>query len=150
MRVQAWVGVDPGSSGAIAVIDDDLHVMGVLKLKGATDKEVLDWLNDPLIQRANKFGMIEKVHSFPKQGVASTFSFGKSFGGLLMALAATNIPFEQAPPGVWMRSLGLLKAGKNGLKAKAAELFPNVRVTLWNADALLLAYYARKVWKGES
>jgi len=48
-------------------------------------------------------------------------------------------------PKTWQKALGLGAATgmsktewKNKLKARAAELFPNVDVTLWNADALLI------------
>ena len=80
------------------------------------------------------------------------FKFGMSYGGLRMALTAAQIPFESATPQNWQKSLGIGKKGKtetrtsfkNRLKAKAQQLFPNLKVTLATSDALLLAEYCRR------
>jgi hypothetical protein len=61
-----------------------------------------------------------------------------------MALVASGIPFERVTPAKWQRELGCLTKGdKNVTKRKAQELFPDVKVTHANADALLLA-----TWRG--
>ena len=79
------------------------------------------------------------------------FVFGKGVGHLEMALLAAGIRCEQVTPVKWMGEMGMRKKGgesrpqfKNRLKALAQRLFPNVKVTLKNADALLLAEYGRR------
>ena len=47
------------------------------------------------------FAVVERVHSMPRQGEASTFSFGCSFGVVLGVLGAMGIPFELVAPKVW-------------------------------------------------
>ena len=141
------VGVDPGFSGAISVINESLNVVETMKLKDATWVEVIAMLN-----RVDRpcFAMLEQVHSMPRQGVASSFKFGTSFGGLQASLAAAAVPYEMVTPSKWQRSLGCLSKGdKNVTKNMAQRLFPNEKVIHATADSLLIAYYAMKVWKGE-
>ena len=101
---------------------------------------------------APAFAIIEAVHSFPGQGVASSFKFGMGYGGLRMALVAAGIPFEAVSPQKWQKVMGIPpKKGetktqhKNRLKARAQELFPSLKITLATSDALLLAAYAQRI-----
>ena len=82
----------------------------------------------------------------PKQGVASTFKFGQSFGFLQGILIAAEIPFELVTPQKWQRYLGCrTKGDKNITKARAQELFPDIKCTHAVSDALLIAEYGRRV-----
>jgi Holliday junction resolvasome RuvABC endonuclease subunit len=115
----------------------------------ATMRDILTALEE---HSARSYAVIEKVHAMPAQGVSSTFKFGTSYGALLMALTAAYIPFEMVTPQKWQRELGVLSRKgmtktqhKNQLKAKAQELFPDLKVTLATADALLLAEYCRRL-----
>jgi crossover junction endodeoxyribonuclease RuvC len=100
--------------------------------------------------------MIEKVHSMPKQGVASSFKFGRGYGGLRMALIAAGIPFEEVTPQAWQKALAIPKRSKtetpvqwkNRLKALAQQLYPDIKVTLKLADALLIATYCQRKHTG--
>ena len=54
-------------------------------------------------------------------------------------------------PAIWMKAHSVGTKGersttewKNVLKSRAAELFPSVDVTLWNADALLILDAAKR------
>ena len=85
---------------------------------------------------------IEKVHAMPKQGVSSTFTFGRGYGQLEMACAWAKIPVTRVTPATWQRSLGCLSKGdKNVTKARAQELYPQIKMTHAIADALLIATY---------
>ena len=89
--------------------------------------------------------MIEKVHSMPKQGVKSSFTFGQGYGFLLGCLTALEIPFEYVTPQKWQRYLGCLSKGdKNVTKQKAQELFPHLEITHATADALLIGEYLKR------
>lgn len=141
-----YLGVDPGMGGGLAVLcADKVSITPMPK----TDQDIIAWLESHtwLTEKFN-YGAIEQVHSFPGQGVASTFKFGMSYGGLRMCLAALQIPFETVSPQKWQKVIGLStrkKEGrtehKNRLKARAQELFPYEKITLATADALLLAHY---------
>ena len=78
-------------------------------------------------------------------GVVSSFSFGRGYGNLEMALTAAGIPFERVRPQVWQKALGCMTKGdKNVSKRKAQELFPQLKITHATADALLLAEFGRR------
>jgi crossover junction endodeoxyribonuclease RuvC len=142
--VRTYIGVDPGASGAIAWIDDTGPHSS--KLANMTDRDVFDLLTEIRVTATDVFATIESVHAMPGQGVSSTFKFGMSCGGLLMALTAACIPFESVTPAKWQGVMGCRSKGdKNVTKRKAQELFPAIKVTHANADALLIAAYGRRV-----
>ena len=138
-----FLGIDPGASGGAAVIDEDLKVISLMKF-AATERDISDWFLEQ-VPPLDTVAAIEQVHAMPKQGVASSFKFGQSYGFLRAMLIAFGIRFEAVTPGKWQRHLGCLSRGdKNVTKAKAGEMFPGVKVTHTVADALLLAVYARR------
>lgn len=140
-----WIGIDPGQSGGIAVIEETSSGVLVTSQKlDATEADVSAFL-DVFAVRA-KFCVIEKVGATPQMGVCSAFTFGKSFGFLIGILTAHKIPFDFVTPQKWQKSLGCLTKGdKNVSKSAAQRLFPSVRFTHANADATLLAEYCRRM-----
>ena len=79
-------------------------------------------------------------------GVVSAFTFGRSYGFLRGLLAANGIKREDVTPQKWQAELGCRSKGdKNVTKAKAQELWPNEKITHANADAMLIAEYARRM-----
>lgn len=144
-----YIGIDPGQSGGIAILSNKNEVIKM----PSTEKDIWEWFD---FHKNNCFAIIEKVHSMPGQGVASTFKFGKGYGGLRMALIAAGIPFDEVTPRMWQKSLGITSKAKtesktefkNRLKAKAQQLFPQIKMTLSICDALLIAEYNRRKQKG--
>ena len=141
------IGIDPGSmSGGIAIVDDSGP--WATKIEGKTERDVCDIIQEAVGRGAR--GMIESVgpargRDGRKQGVASSFKFGRNYGFLRGCLIGLGIPFEEVSPGVWQRALGCLSKGdKNVTKAKAQQLFPHLKITHAVADALLIAEYARR------
>lgn len=131
-----FIGIDPGKSGGIAIIEDD----GAFAIKTPeTDKDLFEYLRD---NSHNAFCLIEQVHAMPGQGVTSMFNFGMSYGALRMALIAAQIPFQTVTPQRWQKTLQCLTKGdKNVSKRRAQEIFPELKITHAVADALLIAYY---------
>ena len=98
-----------------------------------------------LTPTARVHACLEKVHSMPGQGVASSFKFGQGFGHLEMALTAAKIPFTYVTPQKWQKELGCLTNGnKNVSKSRAQQLFPHIKCTHAISDALLIAEYCRR------
>ncbi|HDY86564.1 MAG TPA: hypothetical protein ENH82_00430 [bacterium] len=138
------IGIDPGKSGGMAVLTKDGVLEKVDKFKDLTLTDLYELFRH-IDYVYNAFAFIENVHAMPKQGVTSVFTFGKQYGGLLMALTCFRIPYEKITPVKWQRALGCLSKGdKNVTKAKAQELFPSLKVTHAIADALLIAEYGRR------
>jgi len=143
-----YIGVDPGGSGGIAVISGQCPRITLAKFDGRTEHDI-NALFETIQLEAKGFcvAMIEQVHSMPKQGVSSSFTFGKSYGFLRGILVAHKIPFANVTPQKWQKALSCRTGGdKNVSKAKAQQLYPVLAnyITHATADALLLATYAEK------
>jgi len=145
MRQKAWIGIDPGASGAIAVIHESGNVNWIKN--DSTEHELADWLRD-IAENFDCIAIIEQVSAMPKQGVSSTFKFGRSFGFLIGLLTALRVRYEAYRPQVWQKHLRCLTKGdKNVSKAAAQRLWPSTKITHANADALLIAEFGRQLWK---
>lgn len=139
-----FIGVDPGKSGGAALIDEDGIIHSTVNFK-ESEHDINCWFL--AIDMAH--AVIERVHSFPKQGVKSMFTFGQSYGFLRGMLVAHSFPFTEVAPGTWQRAQSCLTKGdKRVTYRRAQQLFPEVKVTHSIADALLIADYARKLDHG--
>lgn len=142
------IGIDPGKTGSIAFIDSTAGRAWSFKLD-CTDRDIADGMRDALFSQeggaADAFAIIEKVHSSPQMGVKSAFTFGQSFGKLEMVLNCFGVRFEYVTPSKWQGDMKCrTKGDKNITKAAAQRLFPQLKITHANADALLLAEYGRR------
>ena len=142
-----FIGIDPGQSGGIATVTDN-GTAECWKMPD-TERDTCDLLASLFLGNISRV-MIEAVHSMPKQGVASSFKFGRSLGFLRGLVIALKFPFEDVSPMKWQKTLGCLTKGdKNVSKRKAQELFPELKITHATADALLLAEYGRRTYLTE-
>lgn len=148
MKPTTIIGIDPGKSGGIAWIRDGRACVERMPETLADLWELVEeivrgsWIVCHSGHVRNCRAYLEEVHAMPKQGVTSTFTFGRGFGHLEMALTAAGVPFERVRPQVWQKALGCLTKGdKNVTKRRAQELFPSLKVTHATADALLIAHY---------
>lgn len=141
-----YIGCDPGKSGGIAwICGSEVRaakmpetIQDVWNLFGSIVKES----TVPIVAG------LEAVSAMPGQGVTSCFTFGNGFGHLEMALTGWGITFDRIRPQKWQKYLGCLTGGdKNVSKAKAQELFPQMKITHAIADALLIAEYTRRTTK---
>ena len=119
------IGIDPGLSGAIAWLEDDV-------LLGTTDLPVSDGRIDAglLADMILDFGhpqivVIEKVASMPGQGVASTFKFGQSYGALLGVFGALKYDIVDVTPRRWKKDLALSSDKELGRQMAIAK-WPNM------------------------
>lgn len=142
-----FIGIDPGKSGGMAIIRSDEQI-SLVKLD-CTPADV--WLS---ICCGGMYGearaLLEEMAVFPMKQPGAIVSLTKLFrhqGILVGLLTAAKIPFESIQPSKWQRTMGCLTKGdKKVTYRKAQELFPQVKVTHWNADALLLAECCRRLY----
>lgn len=135
-----YLGIDPGKSGAIAAIYKDESLDWVLLSE--TEHDVARWLEE---HSDESFAILEQVSAMPKQGVSSTFKFGTSYGFLRGLLVAFAIPFETVTPVKWQTAMKCRSGGdKNVTKGAAQRLFPVLKITHANADAILLAEFCKR------
>lgn len=138
-----FLGIDPGQSGGIAILDEASGI-ALVEPMPATERDIAELIEE--FSPRVKFGLIEAVHSMPKQGVSSSFKFGRSYGFLRGLLIGLRFRFDEIRPQEWQKFLGCLSGGdKNITKAKAQQLFPKQKITHSIADALLIAESCRRV-----
>jgi hypothetical protein len=158
-----FLGIDPGLSGAIAVLDADGQCVTcadtpVLTRVDTAGRDRRDYaladMRALLLDVAGTLSLtaIEAVHAFPEQGVASTFALGRGFGIWLGMLGALRLSFLQVYPVRWKTRFSLLREGKQAARIMAQQRWPGVALHLkkhdGRADALFLAEYARQTHLG--
>jgi hypothetical protein len=152
------VGIDPGLTGAIAcVVDAALMWVEDMPVAGGTIAvPLLNRLYDPAEygpwQLDDQPVAIEHVHSMPKQGVASTFAFGKSYGIVLGYFGGKGHPITHVTPTEWKATFRLNGKDKDAARLFAIELWPTMaglfrrKKDQGRADAALIAlHHARSI-----
>lgn len=155
--MQRIVGIDPGATGAIVVLEDDHPIekpiewitMPVMKVGSATRVNaaaLADFLEsvDPVEV------YVEQVGAMPGQGVSSMFNFGHNVGTVMGVLGALKIPYSLVTPQSWKKAAGLIGKDKDAARARAIQLWPDWRVLDKKgegqayADAALIARYGNE------
>jgi hypothetical protein len=152
------VGVDPGMSGAIAVVSPlgellnvfDMPVFAVTKRVSGKDRKrnhinVHD-LGHILAPYAFERVVIEHVGPQPSDGAMQAFQFGFGTGALHGVAGAHSMQIETVTPQKWKKHFGI-SADKNEARQLAtrrwpqsAELFKRVK-DAGRAEAALIALY---------
>jgi len=144
------IAIDPGAKGAIA------YRMGnVARAMRCPDNEVeMSQLITTLRDVDECRAIIEEVSAMPGNGAVGMFHFGRNFGGWLGILSASGVSHKLVKPMKWQKFIPGLPHGKevkkerkDALKAYSARLYPGLRVTLVNADALAMLDVFAKVWE---
>jgi crossover junction endodeoxyribonuclease RuvC len=154
MRV---IGIDPGLSGAIAVINgnDDLIIFDMptmtVERNGKAKRQVSASVLAQILKTAKSDDchvFVEKVSAMAGQGVTSVFSFGRSFGMIEGILAALHMPVTYVAPATWVKAVHR-GAGKDASRSRAMELFPENQADFkrvkddGRSDAALIAYWGK-------
>lgn len=96
-----FLGIDPGISGAWALIDSNKLICEAGLWHDRYD--LIIELNK--ISKQIKSACLEKVHSMPRQGVSSTFTFGKATGYWVGLLESFAIPYVEVTPQKWQKAV---------------------------------------------
>ena len=152
------IGVDPGASGAVAILDHQgklvhvfdmpaLEVVTGAKSKRRVSAEML--AADLRLYAEHSRAVVEQVGAMPGQGVTSMFAFGQSLGIVQGVLAGLGIPVQLVAPAKWKRALGV-NAGKDGSRAMAVSLWPSSASEFsrvkddGRAEAALIAHWGQQ------
>jgi crossover junction endodeoxyribonuclease RuvC len=160
------LGIDPGFKGGLAFLGMDGHLiqvaaMPVAKGKGGTELDVpglVGLIRSIQADHDIRLVVVERVHSRPGQGLASTFSFGQSTGEVLGIVKALGLPLERPLPQAWKKEVlsGTAK-DKAAAIAYAAARFPTTSLLATArsrvpheglADAVCLAEHGRRLIMG--
>ena len=159
--MKIYCGIDPGKTGAIALLTEGRFVINVHDMPIESSSTVKDRI-DPLGVWAifQKYNMnhictaVEKQSSRPGQGVVSVFSLGESWGILRSVSALSSHESLEVAPRTWQKKINRPSTGdsKADSLTMARELFPDYdglsrKKDHNRADALLLAVYARIMFR---
>lgn len=152
-------GIDPGYSGAIALLvpaTGHLHVIDMPvapNIKGKTEldlNQLAKALDPDLGVSPPHISVLEKVSTMPGQGISSAFRFGEGYGAIQMALVGHGWERNYVTPTVWKKHFKLSK-DKGASRALASQRFPGYAQLFsrvkddGRAEAVLLALYGREV-----
>ena len=147
-----YIGIDPGKTGAMAVINDDTDEINLYNFEDGYLKVLENWecLSSGVVC------FLERVHSQPNNGIKAAFSFGENYGYIRGLLEAFYIPYQTVPPQTWKREFSITADKKSSIEC-AQRLFPNVDLRRTErcksahdgkAEALLICEYGRRHFKG--
>lgn len=170
MKAPYILGIDPGLSGALAVVEittqhlveiKSMPVSVVNKQNRLNGADLAAWLNrvhEDGLNFSVHFAYIEDVHSRPRQ--AGQFQFGLNTGILHGMLYANFIPFATVSPMKWKAHYGIRRTGdetkadkKSEARELAMQLWPDMAHEFKRvkddgaAEAALIALYGARLQK---
>ena len=150
------VGIDPGLSGAIAILEDnkvlslfDMPVMseGKKNKKQLNSAQLVNILRENILNSEDIAVVVEQVNAMPGQGVTSMFNFGQTFGAIKGVSAALNLPIFFVRPSKWKKHFELINSSKDSSRTKVIEMYPSLSSQLSKkkdvnkSDAVLIARF---------
>ena len=150
------IGIDPGVSGAISILDGkkiieifDMPTMidGKKNKKQVNGAQVTNIIKEKLNSANEVIVVVEHVNAMPGQGVTSMFNFGQSFGVIKGICSALSLPIYFVRPTKWKKHFNLIKTNKDASRTKVIEIYPKISDKLSRkkdsnkADAILIARY---------
>jgi hypothetical protein len=146
-----YLAIDPGVSGGVAWVNEVGLVQAVPMPETETD---LRDLLEPLIKYNSSACFLEELPRFTgKMSGSSMATMFQSYGLIRGLLVSYRCQLIAMPPKKWQAHHGLGTKATHGdrwkahLKGKAQNLFPNLKVTLKTADALLILVAGRNLFR---
>lgn len=128
------IGIDPGVSGAIVLLDDKLQPVEWLRMPVMKEGKSSRVNAAELVREIDAWrfshdltAYVESVHAFRGQGVTSCFNFGHSAGVIAGVLAALEIPTVMVTPQKWKKRASLIGTEKDAARSKAILRWPKWR-----------------------
>ena len=150
------IGIDPGLSGAIAVMHDkkvinmyDMPVMaeGKKNKRQLNSSQLVNIIKENINENEETIVVVEQVNAMPGQGVTSMFNFGQTFGAIKGVCAALKLPIFFVRPSKWKKHFELINSSKDSSRTKAIEMYPTLSAQLTKkrdvnkSDAVLIAKF---------
>lgn len=163
MKIDCIIGIDPGANGGIVKWRPNEKITAIQMPKDLTElRNYLEYLKticSPIV-------FLEKLSVRPDDIMpgADGVNMGKlyriqkmlaNFEQLKATIAVCDVPFVMVHPMKWQNELKLRakttrkKEEKNERKRRykeiAGNLYPELKPTLWNADATLIMHFGRYI-----
>ena len=147
----AYIGIDPGANGGIAMITVE-HNWYAERFPIDKDPAKAKQLYKYMQMQSRNEGFetityIENVHAMPNDGRSSAFEFGVNYGIWLGITSGHEV--HKISPQKWQRHYGELPKEKKEKKNKLKEIAINLvgeqcKTTLATSDAILIANYGKE------
>ena len=150
------IGIDPGLSGAIAILENN-KVLGIFDMpvmsEGKKNKrqlnsaQLVNIIKENIMKDEEISVVVEQVNAMPGQGVTSMFNFGQTFGAIKGVCAALNLPIFFVRPSKWKKHFELINSSKDSSRTKVIEMYPSLSNQLTKkkdvnkSDAILIAKF---------
>ncbi len=150
------IGIDPGLSGAIAILQDskveglfDMPVMaeGKKNKRQLNSAQLVNIIKESVKSEEEISVVVEQVNAMPGQGVTSMFNFGQTFGAIKGVCAALELPIFFVRPSKWKKHFELINCSKDASRTKVIEMYPSLSNQLSKkkdvnkTDAILIARF---------
>ena len=127
------IGIDPGLSGAIAILEDkkvikllDMPIMaeGKKNKRQLNSAQLVTIISENIKANEEVAVVVEQVNAMPGQGVTSMFNFGQSYGILKGICSAMQLSMYFVRPAKWKKYFNLINSEKDASRTRAIEIFP--------------------------
>lgn len=163
IKINALIGIDPGAAGGIAVyIPSNPAATKVKVVKMPKDMAELRDFFSYYAENYRPLVFLEKLSVRPDdiKVEGDSANLGKlyrvqkmmaNFEHLKALVETSGIPYIMVHPLSWQTRLNLRRKGEEKADRKrryvevAKSIYPGIKTTLWNADALLLLHFGRVV-----
>ena len=150
------IGIDPGLSGAIAILENkkvlkifDMPVMseGKKNKRKLNSAQLVNIVTENINNNEEIAVVVEQVNAMPGQGVTSMFNFGQTFGAIKGVCAALSLPIYFVRPSKWKKHFELINSSKDASRTKVIEMYPYLSNQLSKkkdvnkSDAILIARF---------
>lgn len=148
-----FIGIDPGMSGAIAVIAPLLPERDMMwcPLSYHPD-DIWEFISPYTNRGSDTVVVLERVWARPGMSVATQGKMMDCYGMIRGMLVAAGLPYQNPTPTEWQKVMGCVLTGKVTTEekksyhiAKAIKWFSGINKT--NVDAFLIAKYAETIFK---
>ena len=149
-RVKHYLGVDPGKNGGLCVLRADGMPMEYTRMPDGKVR-IMDWISLVRTAYHDLSVVSELAQAMPKQGVVSSFSYGRHFATFEDAALLMKVPYHEVRPAIWKKAMGLTSKKRDSIAA-CRRLFPVINLIPPGcrtehdgvAEALLIAEWARR------
>ena len=150
------IGVDPGLTGAIAILDGnkvinlfEMPIMadGKKNKRQLNSAQLVSIIKENIKNKEETAVIVEQVNAMPGQGVTSMFNFGQTFGAIKGVCAALELPIFFVRPSKWKKHFELINSSKDSSRTKVIEMYPSLSNQLSKkkdvnkSDAILIARF---------
>ena len=150
------IGIDPGLSGAIAVLENhivkkifDMPVMseGKKNKRQLNSAQLVELIKQNIKNKEETAIVVEQVNAMPGQGVTSMFNFGQTFGAIKGICAALGLPIFFVRTTKRKKHFELINSSKDASRTKVIEMYPSISNQLSKkkdvnkSDAILIARF---------